>query len=180
MPSTNNASFVLNALSFAKVFSLSSFKDKNRKYKETLMSVKIDLQECCILMNKTSTVKKCSDILGKAISKLESVNEKKLKNMVEVLCKILKSFEKKKFNFRINSLIKGIALDKSFEQLVDYSDSDSSDSDSSSSSSSESSSSSSSSSSSESSSSDSSSSESSSSESSSESEEEKKKSKKRR
>ena len=162
MPSTNNASFVLNALSFAKVFSLSSFKDKSRKYKETLMSVKIDLQECCILMNKTSAVKKCSDILGKAISKLESVNEKKLKNIVEVLCKILKSFEKKKFNFRINSLIKGIALDKSFEQLVDYSDSESSSDDSSSSSSSESSS------------SDSSSS------SSSDSEEEKKKSKKRR
>ena len=173
MPSTNNASFVLNALSFAKVFSLSSFKDKSRKYKETLMSVKIDLQECCILMNKTSAVKKCSDILGKAISKLESVNEKKLKNIVEVLCKILKSFEKKKFNFRINSLIKGIALDKSFEQLVDYSDSESSDSDSSESSDSDSSDSS------ESSDSESSS-ESSSSFDSSESEEEKKKSKKRR
>ncbi len=130
--SSNNASFVLNALSFAKIFSIAAMKDKAKKYKDTMMSVKIDLQECGIIMNKTdaASVKKCSNLLGKAIAKLESLEEKKLKHMIEALIKILKSFEKKKFSFRINSLTKEIALDKSFDQLCK--DDDSSDEDSSS------------------------------------------------
>ena len=48
--------------------------------------------------------------------------------MVEVLIKILKSFETKKFSFRISSLVKDITLDKSFDQLSKYEEiSDSSD-----------------------------------------------------
>ena len=98
--SSNNASFVLNTLSFAKIFSLSYLKDKTKKFKETLLSVKIDLQQCGIIINKVdpASVKKCSNLLGKAIAKLESLEEKKLKDMVEVLIKILKSFETKKFS----------------------------------------------------------------------------------
>ena len=85
--SSNNASFVLNTLSFAKIFSITAMKDKAKKYKDTLMSVKIDLQQCGIIINKVdpASVKKCSNLLGKAIAKLESLDEKKLKDMIEVL-----------------------------------------------------------------------------------------------
>ena len=100
------------------------------------MSVKIDLQQCGIIINKVdpASVKKCSNLLGKAIAKLEilqamkRVEEKKLKHMIEVLIKILKSFDTKKFSFKISSLIKNIDLDKSFDQLSKYDDSSSDDS----------------------------------------------------
>ena len=135
LSSSNNASFVLNTLSFSKIFSFSYLKDKTKKIKETLMSVKIDLQQCGIIINKVdpASVKKCSNLLGKAIAKLESLEEmkrteeKKLKYMIEVLIKILKSFDTKKFSFKISSLIKDIDLDKSFDQLSKYDESSSSD-----------------------------------------------------